>query len=266
MLLLWICAEICVRRRATPWFAALWVWSALFLLLKETGGFFFGFCIMGLMAEAWSRERSWKRPAWIAAGAFCTALWSFLVMASLCGGIPAALQIVRDNAQADATNTYAILNTVGPWYSLPLGLWMLSPLTAFGCAIGLTALILPGNSLARLLSLDRTQRKIAWGLGGVIVLVLTVATIPHALKNLRYISFITGPWYLMSGLGLSYLAARVRGMLGERAKWPLVAVAGVVIFFSCRADYLRYRDVFIRLQVSDLDVRHMVTAPFDRGL
>jgi hypothetical protein len=139
MILLWICAEISVRPRAKPWYAALWIWSAWFLLLKESGGFFFGFCVSGLALQSWLRDRSWQRVAWIFTGAIATALFSFLVMAVMCGGVDAALDIVRHNVQALPANDYLLTSQEGPWYSFPLGLWVLSPLTAFACAVALAA-------------------------------------------------------------------------------------------------------------------------------
>jgi hypothetical protein len=265
MIFLWLCAEISVRPRARAWFAALWIWGAFFLLLKETAGFFFGFCILGLAIQSRRQDGSWKRAAWIITGAAGTAIGSFTVMALLCGGVSAALEIVRHNAQANPGNMYVFANTNGPWYSLPLGLWVLSPLTAFGCAAGLIALILPENSLRVVLSLNDKQRALAWGMGGIICLVIVAATVPYGLKNLRYMSFIVGPWYLMAALGLSYTLVRLKNTLKRRATVPLAAVAALALLLSCWSDYSRYRDMFIRRGLPDLDIRHMVTAPFDRS-
>jgi hypothetical protein len=265
MVIVWLCAEICVRQRKGPWFAALWICSVYFLLIKETGGFFYGFCVLGLAVESWLRERSWKRVAWISGGAVGTALCSFAIMTALCGGLSAALETIRHNAQSTAGNVYATVFQNGPWYSFPIGLWVLSPLSAFGAALGLVALIRRRDSLGDVLSLTKNQRMIATGMGALIVLVIAMATVPAQLKNLRYISFILGPWYLMAGLGLSYLVAGLRKLLGERATVPVMGVAVLVVVASCWSDYSGYRELFLRRGAMDLNIRQVVTFPFETG-
>ncbi len=91
----------------------------------------------------------------------------------------------------------------------------------------------------------------------MIVLVIATATFPAELKNLRYISFIVGPWYLMAALGLSYIATRAR-----RAAIPVIAAA---VLLSCWSDYSRYRELFVWREWPDLDIRHIVSSPFDHG-
>ena len=261
MVFFWLCAEIAVRPRARLLFLPLGICAALFLLIKETGGFFFGFCILGLLIQSKRQNQHWTRAAWIVAGAGAAAVCSFAIMAWLCGGVPAAFETIRHNGESTPGNAYAVLYQNGPWYSFPLGLWILSPLTAFGCVVGLIALILPGDSLGRVLQLTETQRTMTWGLAGIILIVIVAATLPPDLKNLRYISFIVGPWHLMAAVGLSYTLERIRNSLGSHAAVPVIGLAIVLVFFSCWADYSRFRDIFVQRAVVDLDIRHMVTSP-----
>jgi hypothetical protein len=266
MMFIWICAEISVRPRARLWFAALWLWGGFFLLLKESGGFFFGFCLLGLAVESWRQTRSWKRPAAIFTGALATAVCSFSVMALACGGLGPALDAARHTGSAALVNPYGINYQSGPWYSYAIGLWVLSPFTAFCCAVGLVALIRPRNPLGEVLALDQSQRDIALGLGGLILLVIITATLPSTLKSIRYLSFIFGPWYLMAALGLTYLMVRARNAFGASAALPLTAVFLSVIVFSCWSDYWLYRDLFIRRAIPDLAIRLVATSPFEPGL
>jgi len=265
MVFVWLCAEIAVRPRATLWFTALWIWTVYFLLIKESGGVFFGFCILGLAINSWRRDRSSKGPAWILAGAVATAWCAFALMAVLCGGVPAALECIRVNAGYLPNNLYALYRQQGPWYSFPLALWILSPLTAFGCAIALAALVIPRNSPGEALSLDQKQRPIAIGLGALIVLVIISASIPFGLKNLRYISLITGPWHLMAALGLTYAFTRLSNLAPARARTVITAAAVILLFVCCWADYSRYRDYVVRREMFDLDIREIVTSPLDSG-
>jgi hypothetical protein len=275
MVILWLCAEISVRPRATKlWFAALWICSFCFLLLKETGAVFFGLCVLGLMIQSWRRHHSWKPVASILAGAAVAAICSFDVMAMLCGGVSAALETVRHSAQAAPGNVYGLTYQTGPWYSFPLGLWVLSPLTAIGCAIALSALLLPGKKLANALSITAEQRDILLGLAVLIILVIVAATLPPAHKNLRYISFIFGPLDLIAAVGLTYALTRLRDILSRRAALSAnpcaigamgamgAMGASILLLYSCWSDYSLYRDICIRHPLLDLNIRQLVGSRF----
>jgi len=62
-------------------------------------------------------------------------------------------------------------------------------------------------------------------------------------------------------VGLSYTLERIRNSLGSHAAVPVIGLAIVLVFFSCWADYSRFRDIFVQRAVVDLDIRHMVTSP-----
>jgi hypothetical protein len=265
MILVWLCAEISVRSRATLWYAAFWFSSAWFFLIKESGGVFFGFCIAALLVQSWRRHRSWQRIGGILAGAIVAALCSFLGMAILCGGVAAALDNVRHNIQGLPNNTYLYSNQEGPWYSLPLGLWVLSPLTAAGFTIALITLFLPRKSLRDILALNGPQNTIVIGLGALILMTITLATCSLGLKNLRYISFIVGPWYLMAALGLTYIALRLRSLCNQHGRAPVTAALVLLLLSSCWSDYARYREIVVRREIPDLDIRDVETYPFDRA-
>ena len=265
MIFLWLCAEIAFRRRGWPWHAALWLCGGYFMLIKETAGFFFGFCIAGLMIQSWRQHRDWRRLAVLAGGAVATAAVSFAVMACLCGGVPAALETVRHNAIGAAGNVYQIQCMSGPWYSIPLGLWINSPFTATLCAIAFAALIPRRESLGNVLKLDQRQRTSTWGMAGLIVLVVAGISVPGNLMDLRYVSFIFGPRYLMAALGISYLVTRMRNAAGKRVAGLATAAAVIAVIGSCWMDYSSYRKIDVRQDLNDLDIYHVVTAPLPRG-
>jgi hypothetical protein len=267
MVLVWLCAEIIMRppSRLIPWFAGFFISGFYFLLLKESGGFFFGLCALGLAIHSWLQLRAWKPAASIIAATAATALCAFTLMAWLCGGVGGALDAVHHSAHAIPTNSFDISYQSGPWYSFPLGLWVLSPLTAFGCAVAMIALLLPGNPLAQALSLTREQRRITLGIAALIILIIITATLPPALKNIRLISFLFGPWYLMAGLGLTYIFARLRNLPGPRAVAPLTAIATLVVLYSCFSDYSRFQEFFIHHNIRDLNIRQLMDAPFAGG-
>jgi biotin transporter BioY len=265
IIFLWLCLEIAFRRRGWPWYAALWICGGYFMLIKETAGFFYGFCLAALMIQTWLQHRDWRKIAALAAGAVVTAAVSFAVMACLCGGVPAALETIRHNAQAEAGNTFQNNYMRGPWYSIPLGFWILSPLTGTMCAVACVALFLRRNSLGNVLNLDQRQRAVAWWLFGLITLVTVAITLPGNLMDLRYVSFILGLRYLMAGLGLTYTVSRLRSAGGKRAAGLATAAAVIALLVSSRADYSTYRRIYVDRHVNDLDILRVVMEPFERS-
>ena len=254
MIILWLCVEISIRPRAAKlWFAALWICSFWFLLLKETGAVFFGLCILGLGIQRWRQHRTWKPVITIFAGAACAAICSFVVMTLLCGGVSAALLTVRHNAQAAPGNSYGMTFQSGPWYSFPIGLWVLSPFAA---------LLLPGGKLCTTLSMTAEQHNILTGLAGLTILVIIAATLPPALKNLRYISFIFAPIYLMAAVGLTYALTCLRNIVGLRARPAVTGCAALLLVYFSWSDYSLYRDICIDHPLLDLDIRQLVGSRF----
>ena len=259
MMLVWICAEICTRPRARLWYAGLWICSAYFLLVKETGGVFFGLCVVGLAVASWRRSGSWREVGWIGLGAVGTAVCSFTIMAVMCGGVSAALETVRHSAQAAPLNQYGKTFQTGPWYSLPLGMWMLSPLAGCGCAVGVAAIAVARESVRETLGMGRRPMEVLVGMAAVMVLVIAVSSVPPALMNLRYVSFVYGMWYLMAGVGVSFLGRKIEGRLRG---WAVGAVMVLVMGYSCWGDYSRFREMFLQGGVRDLDIRQVVGFPF----
>jgi hypothetical protein len=261
---LFLCAEIAFHNRGRGWFAALWIWSGYFMLLKETAGFFFGFCIAGLMTRAWWQDRDVRRIAWLALGAVVTAAVSFFVMACLCGGVPAALDVIRHNALAEPGNAYQNEYMTGPWYSIPLELWIIGPFAGTMCAVTFAALLSRRESLWNVLKLDRRQQAFAWGAAILILLVVTSVSLRGTLMDLRYVSLILGAWYLMAGLGMTYLLARIRRRFDGQSGNYVAAMVIIVMVGALAFDYSTYRKVYVGQDLDDLDVLHVVTAPLGR--
>jgi hypothetical protein len=262
MIFLWLCVKVAESRKAGWWLAALWSYSLYFLLIKETSAIFYSACLLGVMICAVRREdQGWRRAGIIAAGGAVTALCSFVILALLCGGVPAVLAVVRHNSEALSGNVYATLYQNGPWYSLPLAFWVTSPLTTAGSFAGLLILCLPGRYRARYFQLTARQTSVMRALGVLIVFIIAAATVPPSFKNLRYVSFILGPWHLMSAFGISSMLTVLARSTGRRMALALPWIAFAVIALSCRADYLRYKEVFFN-GIPDLNVRQLIDSPF----
>ena len=250
MILLWLCMEIVSRRKAWAWWMAFWICGWYFMLLKEACGIYFGFCVTGLAVQAWMRDHSWKQIIRISAGGLLAMGLGFTFLAWFCGGLSTIAETIRHGAQSLALGDYARLHQNGPWYSLPLGLWILSPFATAGCAVAFLAILFSG---------DLRRRDLVIGMGAIIFLTLAFASMRMGLKNLRFIAFIIGPWYLMAGVGLTWLAGLPRKGLGSIAAACLLAI---LVAGSCWSDFERFQEFFVHRDIPDLDIRDIAAAPF----
>lgn len=262
---LWIAAELTMRKRKLGWSIGLWLLAVFFMLLKETAVFFVGFTVLGLATDSWLKTRSWKRPALYLAGAGTAGLCGFCLLITFCGGLPAVMETMRADFETIPHNLYGLSHQQGPWYSLPAGLFVLSPITAIGAAAGMFLVVFRGSSVAEHLSMTQQQVWIARGIAGLIILVLAAATLPAALKNLRYTTLIIAPWYLMAGLGLSYAARLLQDIFSPRISVPVMAGCLLLLGFAWWSDYARYMDLVVRREIPDLDIRRVMEAPFTKN-
>ncbi len=102
------------------------------------------------------------------------------------------------------TNDYVYLYQSGPWYAIPLGFWVLSPVSTF---LGLTAVLLVllrGKMFEEEPGIGPSQSLAPTGLALFVVAALAAATFPAGFKCLRYVSVVDGPLCLLGGLLFVY--------------------------------------------------------------
>ena len=143
-----------------------------------------------------------------------------------------------------------------------LGWWILSPISAMLSFISVTGWLLPGHPVYRVVSHDDKQRHVIRAMVAFTFVVMALATLPSHLKNLRYVTFIYGTSYLLSGLGLRYVLALCKAELSSSAfRWALGAAAMIVVG-SMLADYFTYQRMFIKDGMNDLAVIRLIDSAF----
>ena len=260
MLLILLGVEIIRRPRPTAWFVAFCVAGTYLVLVKETGGIFFGLCVLGLAIHSWLMHRSWRRLAAIGLYAILSAACAFLIMTTLCGGVSAALETIHHSAQAVSASTFGIMYQEGPWYSIVQALFCLSPISVLFAGVAAASCLFSrkANQIEEVLSFDRRNRYVGIALAAIVVLIIAAITMAPALKNLRYISFVLGPFYLLAGLGLAYLPALLLRSRQRRFFLPVALLFAAGLTISCALDYLQFRHVFVQSNVNDLDIRQII--------
>ena len=89
-----------------------------------------------------------------------------------------------------------------------------------------------------------------------------LATLPANLMNLRYLSFIYGTSYLLSGLGWSCLLTLALASRSVRWRhWTLIAATAIIIV-AMFADFRNFHRMFVNKGLDDLAVIRIIDQVF----
>ena len=265
ILLFYLCVEASISSRPQWWRVIFWMVASYFLLIKELALFIYVLCALGLVVDVWRREFSWKAVAAVAIPSGLVVIASYGVLMWISGGARPVLQLYQHMEQALSWNQYNHIYQRGPWYSFPLGLWVLSPITTLLCGVGIGQIILGRKSFAQVLGLDSRQSQAAWAMALFVVVVLTAATLPQDFKSLRFVAVTQAPLYLIGGLLIRYLLSLARSRLAPAGWYVAISAVAASVALVCITDYARFRHIFVQYQLDDLAIARVVNYAFAAG-
>jgi hypothetical protein len=179
-------------------------------------------------------------------------LWAgasyFVLLSHLSGGWRPLAELYQHVYGAIAGNEYAVQSQNGPGYSLIVGFFLLSPATAFLCAVG----------LARAFKHGAEESADVMGFLAVLFAgFLTAASLPAYFKNLRYLSPVYIPYYVLAAFTFVSVVQWLRRSLGSPAiAWAITfLLAGII----AGLDWSNFDAVFNRGQVKDLVNSQLMT-------
>jgi 4-amino-4-deoxy-L-arabinose transferase-like glycosyltransferase len=256
LLLVYVAGEITrdTRRRIWHWLFVLL--GSLGILVKEFGPVVFGLCTVWVLWVMLIQRKQFRSGLALMAGVLAGTGVSVAWIANSIGGLTVLVQTVTNWLGAHEANTYAIEFQSGPGYFLLRGFEIISPVAGLFCVIGLTVMLLsrrrPG--LLRLRAEDGTWEVIGWMALFLLGYLALAMILPHWL-NLRYVSLLFGPFYLLAGVGFWYAASVCWNRLGifQRKIFAAVILLGVGI--GAFSDYRRFDRMFVRNGVGDLSIK-----------
>jgi tetratricopeptide (TPR) repeat protein len=149
----------------------------------------------------------------------------------------------------------------GPWYSFPLGFWVLSPFTTLFAGVGIAQIILRRNSLTAIFA-DAWQRRGTVAIALFVPAVLAVATFLPGFKSLRFVSVVVVPICLVGGFLISHLLAEARTRFAPAVFHCVLCVVTIVVALVCISDYRRFQRIFVHYELDDVTVPRVVNFAF----
>lgn len=242
------------QRRIWHWLFVLL--GSLGILVKEFGLVVFGLYAVGVLWVLLIQRRDFRSGLALMVGGLVGTGVSVVWLAHSIGGFSVVVQTVTNWRAAHLTNTYALEYQSGPGYLLLQAFQIISPVPALFCLIGLAVAFLSHRKL-RFLRLSAGAAN--WPvIGWMALFILGYLSLPMILPhwlNLRYVSVLFGPFYLLAGVGFWYAASLCWNRLETFPRKVFAAVIILGLGISASSDYRRFQRMFVWNGLGDLSVR-----------
>ncbi len=242
LLLIWFACETTRSPERRIWLVLLAIIGGLSLTVKESMPVPWGFC--GLwMFWILARRRLWMNAAILLAANVAAAGLSLWWLAGQVGSLHDYVAIVSGIPAANAANDYALEYASGPVYLLLYAYWIIAPMTSLLAVAG-----------AAVVFLRRRESALIFITGFSLAYIAVAMSIPHWI-NLRYVGNTFGPLCLLAGLGTWWLIERGSEWMDAADRRPFAAMAIAIVIGGATADYIRFRNFFVRDEVVDLSIK-----------
>ncbi len=221
------------------------------VLIKESGGFIFALCTAWLLWLLIIKEKSLIKGISLAAASALGAAVSISIMAYLTGGFSNLIEIMAHIKEGMPTNTYAVEYQMGPWHHFLGSFWIVSPVSATLCMIGL--LMAPLT--------DIKERYTLYGMIFFATALFAITAILPYLQNLRYLSAAYGPFYLIGGMGLWRIMVFMKARLKDTLFSAVTVCVLVGLIVGASLEYRNFQKKFVRTGIVDMSVKLLRESP-----
>lgn len=255
--LIYFSCEISRNTNKIFWYIPFIILGSYFISVKESGIVIYGLCIIWLLWMLSRKENFLSKSILLITSCSLGLAVAVAILIYISGGIQPAIQTFNIWKAAIPTNTYALEYQSGPWYYFLQGFWIISPFNAFMCLIGMAGTLLSVKALREMPPLsDQAKRRSILGIIFVAAAFMIIGLATPHFQNLRYVSALYGPFYLVSALGLWYIIS-LAGVFKSKGFYSYIVVIGIIIAvgFAAARDYHNFKKIFIRNGILDLSIR-----------
>ncbi|HVW10287.1 MAG TPA: glycosyltransferase family 39 protein [Bryobacteraceae bacterium] len=242
LLMIWFACEVTRRPQRRLWLVLLAIAGGLSLTVKESMPVPWAFCGLWML---WILARKQLRAnvAILLASSAVAAGFSLWWLAGQVGSLHDYIAIVSGIPAANAANEYALEYASGPAYLLLKAFWIIAPMTSLLAVVG-----------AAIVFLRKRESALIFITGFSAAYIALAMAMPHWI-NLRYVGNTFGPVCLLAGLGAWWLIETGSEWIDATDRRPFAAVAIAIIIGGAAADYIRFRNYFVRDEVVDLSIK-----------
>ncbi len=261
-LLVYFSCEIISNPRKKIWIIPFIILGGLAILIKSSLVVFFGLCIAWILWHFIVSKKLYKHAIFFACLSGISVALFAAVLIYLMGGLSNLITVWSHMKNAMSLNPYAIQYQTGPWYLMFLNLFYLGPSYFYLLMIGL-AVILFSKNMHKLhlqtkeLFLASTQSNIFLGLAAItLIFTLIAGLVPHCL-NIRYISVIYVPYYLIMGVLFYLILSALVKLLPVR---PIFFIFFSIVLMTLIGiqGYYKFNHYFIRLGANDTSIGMLI--------
>jgi 4-amino-4-deoxy-L-arabinose transferase-like glycosyltransferase len=259
--LVYVAAEITRDSARRIWYLLFVALGSLGIAVKESGLVGYGLCAIWLLWVLLIERREWVNGAILMAGGLAGLTITIAWLAISTGGVSLFAKIVTDIPSSNAANQYAIEYQSGPGYLLLRALEIMSPVAAVLGLVGCGVLLFSvrKQSLLHLSAEAANWQVVRWITLFTLAYLALPMVLPHWL-NLRYISVLFGPFYLIAGVGFWYCASLCHNWLKIFDRKLFAGLVIVAASIGAVADYDRFQRIVVRDALKDLSIKNVLDA------
>ena len=256
LLLIYFCCEITRATHKIIWYILFIIVGSYCILIKSSGAVIYMLCIAWLLWILFIKERSLLKGVVLIVLCALGVGISIAFLVNVTGGISNIIEALMHMKEAIPTNRYANQYCSGPWYQFFGLLWIVSPVNTILCFVGITETFLTNKTYQKVTTLPVDKSRSA--IFGIIFFMIALMVIiflakPHP-QNLRYVSVLYVPFYLLSGLGFWYIVSFTKKILKKFYSSIVIVGLIAVIMFAAVNDYQNFKKIIVKTRIEDLSI------------
>ena len=255
-LLIYFCCEIIRNSGKIIWYVLFVVVGSFAFLIKESGVVIYGLCIIWLLWVLLKEKKYFLKGIFLLICSILGISISVWYLIFVSGGFSSLIETFMKIKEAMPTNIYAIQYQSEPWYQFLGGFFIMSPLSAFLSFIGIRNILLSKKNGEELFIKNKSKEIFSGILFFMITFIVITSLTPYC-QNLRYLSVLFGPFYLISGLGLWGIITYAKIKLNKFCFNLTIIFILIVCVLGAISDYKRYNKIFVKKRILDTSNRLM---------
>lgn len=245
LLLIYLCCEITRAPRRLIRYILVIAAGSCAMFIKESGAVIYALCMIWLSWILFLREKSALKGLILIAGGLIGVALGVACLSYAAGGISNVLEVMRHVKEAMPSNTYALEYQTGPWYHFLQGFWIVSPVNTVLYLIGI---------IGAFLSADNNRNAVLGTIFFMMAFMAIAIAAPYC-QNMRYVSALFAPFYLIGGLGLARIISYIRAKADRFSSSLIVACAIGIVIAGAANDYRNFIKIIIKPALNDTSIR-----------